>query len=347
MNSRSEQLEKHEIIKAKLLEKLNDEDGAKFNQLWNCCSQMNVYIQQSYGRIGSILFGSDLSEFNLLSFDDIPFVDVQSNTTMLKDIHLGIGINEKVVEQNEPETFQPLTDFANFLLIVLKYMRMKDPVFNPANIKLDDKELLWEFGKIQWTESFVKEFGFTLLKAKYYLDNYLVHHSDEEDTQESNPWKLQCWKETDGKAYPVNLSKDNAIQDKLTHLLSMFEVSYSPRQRKNYLLYCMDYLITTDIVTTENYCQFVEGLANKYFHDIYLFADCLNDCNIPKPGSFDMEILNEDNTLNVHVRNKEANFESIYGNGLTMTKGAPLFVFNYLDYKLWEMYDGTLKNSLF
>ena len=48
MNSRGEQLEKHEIIKARLIEKLNDADKAKFNRLWEFCSEMNVYIQQKY-----------------------------------------------------------------------------------------------------------------------------------------------------------------------------------------------------------------------------------------------------------------------------------------------------------
>ena len=48
MNSRGEQLEKHEIIKARLIEKLNDEDKAKFNHLWESCSEMSVYIQQKF-----------------------------------------------------------------------------------------------------------------------------------------------------------------------------------------------------------------------------------------------------------------------------------------------------------
>ncbi len=46
MNSRGEQLEKHEIIKARLIERLNEADKEKFNRLWEFCSEMNVYIQQ-------------------------------------------------------------------------------------------------------------------------------------------------------------------------------------------------------------------------------------------------------------------------------------------------------------
>jgi len=48
MNSRGEQLEKHEIIKARLIEQLNEEDKVTFSQLWENCSIMNVHIQQKY-----------------------------------------------------------------------------------------------------------------------------------------------------------------------------------------------------------------------------------------------------------------------------------------------------------
>ena len=45
MNSRGKQLEKHEIVKAKLLEKLSqDTDRTRFAFLWESCSHMSVHI---------------------------------------------------------------------------------------------------------------------------------------------------------------------------------------------------------------------------------------------------------------------------------------------------------------
>ena len=46
MNSRGEQLEKHEIVKAKLSALLEKEDMKKFCQIWEACSDMSFYIQQ-------------------------------------------------------------------------------------------------------------------------------------------------------------------------------------------------------------------------------------------------------------------------------------------------------------
>lgn len=74
------------------------------------------------------------------------------------------------------DSFQPIIDFPNFLLIVLKITRMQEKDFNPSDFTLDDKELINEFDKVKLTLEFVKQFAYNLLLAKYYLDNYMVHH---------------------------------------------------------------------------------------------------------------------------------------------------------------------------
>ena len=85
---------------------------------------------------------------------------------------------------------------------------------------------------------------------------------------DSNPWKLQILKKdsekgTKAKALPHNLLGDEAEQNRLTHLLSMFEVSFSARQRKNYLFYCLLYLINNDEKDRSAYVAFVEDLADR------------------------------------------------------------------------------------
>ena len=72
MNSRGEQLEKHEIIKARLIEKLKDEDKERFNQLWEYCSEMNVYVQQKYRQ--EAIFGKEHYDFIIPNFDELPKV---------------------------------------------------------------------------------------------------------------------------------------------------------------------------------------------------------------------------------------------------------------------------------
>ena len=83
----------------------------------------------------------------------------------------------------------------------------------------------------------------------------------------------------------------------------------------------------------------MEGLANKYFNGVYLEQSCLNEINIPQPGSFDEKLL-KDGDVNISI-DKEITveiFDHIYGDGTEKSKGIPLFVFNYLDYRLWKAY---------
>ena len=353
MNSRGEQLEKHEIVKARLIEKLSVEERATFNILWENCSEMGVYIQQKYRE--KDIFGVDHCEFKISSFDCLPRVDNKLGMKKISDIleqESPIESQNSVSKkENKIDTFQPIIDFPNFLLIVLKITRMKDPTFDPKSFNLDDKELVNEFEKITIDSEFVKQFSFNLLKAKYLLDNYIVHHSNEEDTLESNPWKLQKWQIDEKKnEFLKNLSHESnsepSKQLKLVQLLSMFEVSFSPRQRKNYLFYCLLDLFHNKELNLENYYKFVSGLADKFLVDIYLNKDNLSEINTPKPGSFDETVLSKEKRLPDTERiNYNIDFAAIYGDGTSVSKGIPFFVFNYLDYKIWELYFDNLRGE--
>jgi hypothetical protein len=347
MNSRGEQLEKHEIIKARMIEQLNkEEDKVTFSQLWENCSIMNVYIQQKYRQ--EAIFGKTHCEFIIESFDALPKVEVGSGKKSILDLVNG-KVSDQVSGNNANiDSFQPIIDFSNFLLIVLKITRTKEPNFNARNFTLDDKELIREFDQLKdenipMDEAFVKEFGYNLLKAKYFLDNYIVHHSNENETPESHPWKLQRWQKEGKNERLVNLCEDRELQQKIVQLLSMFEVSFTARQRKNYLFYCLLHLFNKG-TSIEKYYEFTNGLAEKYFKDVYLDPTKLNAINTPNPGSFDSTIF-ANNQLNVIPKNINVDFTNIYGDGTKKSNGIPLFVFNYLDYKLWEKYFDELRGE--
>ena len=133
----------------------------------------------------------------------------------------------------------------------------------------------------------------------------------------------------------------DCIQQELVQLLSMFEVSFSAKQRKNYLFYCLVHLF--DDRNINDYLLFVQGLAKKYFYNVYLNKDCLTERNQPAPNAFDNAII-QDGNLNVNsvtIGNSEI-FENIYRQG---SSNIPLFVFNYTDYRLWKMYAEVLKGN--
>ncbi len=366
MNSRGEQLEKHEIVKASLMEKLESGDERHvFNLIWECCSEMGAYAQQSLMDIPADKIFIDTTKnvssnsptiFLPISFSDI----LDTYRKHKKDANTGHGVLslQEIIQygddagiarlSNEGEikdSFLPIIDFSNFLLIVLKITRMDEVDFSPLDFNLDDKELLNEFVKAKMDADKVRKFAYNLLKTKFLLDNYVVHHSKEEDTIDSNPWKLQQWHkdEETKKGQLKNLFDDNSLQDKMVHLLSMFEVSFASRQRKNYLFYCLLYLIKSEIDLTA-YAEFTESLAKRFFNEVYLDGSKLNAINTPLPGSFDSVILDGHKIRQGTISVKEKRvFTDIYGDGKAASKGIPLFVFNYLDYNLWALYDAKMR----
>ena len=176
MNSRGEQLEKHEIVKAKLSEQLkligNDESMEKFSRIWEACSDMSLYIQQKFPEMTSV-FGETMESFDINLFDEFPNSYTSSTPslgmkTISELLNVPIKKTEKKEEDDKNDRFQPIIDFPNFLLIVLKITRFRNETdFNPLSFTLDDKELIKEFEKVNLTPEFVKEFAFNLLKAKY------------------------------------------------------------------------------------------------------------------------------------------------------------------------------------
>lgn len=353
MNSRGEQLEKHEIVKAKLSALLEKEDMKKFCQIWEACNDMSFYIQQKLPNMyiqkelpnKKNVFGTDMSNFIPQSFEELYIesnhTDDKMTTKSIAEL-LNAPVKKEIAKGDcdSNDSFQPIIDFPNFLLIVLKITRMQEKGFNPSDLTLDDKELINEFDKVKLTPEFVKQFAYNLLLAKYYLDNYMVHHINGEDKAIENPWKLQYYCKKGKSAYMADLiDNDKSKQRELVHLLSMFEVAFTAKQRKNYLFYCLLHLFQD--WNEDNYLKFVRNLADKYFFDVYLDANKLNERNQPKPNSFDETII-RNGKQSVELENVDRPFDDVYPKG---SSNIPLFVFNYTDYRLWKKYAEELRGN--
>ncbi len=358
MNSRGEQLEKHEIVKAKLMGKLQDADRSLFNWIWESCSEMGVYIQK--GKIGgsSEMFGKSLCEFPKCSFDELRGYGDGDGDGIRNEISIDKILADGESEKYEhpaavgvKDEFQPIIDFPNLLLIVLKLTLVRTGRFGQTGFNLDDKELLNGFEAAKMSPEEIKEFSYNLLKSRFLLDNYIVHHAKEEDTQGNNPWKLQkyCKEQGEEQGRYENLCDDRDRQDCLVQLLSMFEVTFTAKQRKNYLFYNLLFLFDRDLSDEEmlsDYVRFVEELADRYFNEVYLDEAKLSASNTPLPGSFDEVILDEGQLRRTSIaKRSEKDFCSIFGDGGRTSAGVPLFVFNYLDYRLWKKYCYELRGK--
>ncbi len=173
MNNRGEQLEKHEIIKARLLSAISSDTSADTKQIqhckslldliWNTCSRMNKYVQYGFTTdLRKKIFSSDWAHFEPKYFSDLLDFYIQDcneqaakkskdnsktasekveaqNIISLNDILFNdtVDIPTNPAKKNkgdeDDETYYSLIDFPNFLLQVLRVHVTQNLTDNPQN----------------------------------------------------------------------------------------------------------------------------------------------------------------------------------------------------------------------
>lgn len=155
MNSRGEQLEKHEVLKATMMQVLTEADGNScasdtFSQIWNACYDMSRYIQMNFDKSLRIkLFGEEWDRVVITSFSKlieylhptpstedenvltssldpvgvITFLDKTEQSD--KAIVNGYEIDEDSIDEGYGK-YAPIINFPNFLLHVLRIMVLKN-----------------------------------------------------------------------------------------------------------------------------------------------------------------------------------------------------------------------------
>jgi hypothetical protein len=351
MNSRGEQLEKHEILKAKMLEVLADDNlQYAFNLIWEACSNMEKYVQYGFNPSQrDIIFGNDDSNGNkwnnLINFEELynslkPNIkeENQSNQVCEKN---NLTIEELLKpdskhfdEQDDSksdtaERFNSVINFSNFLLHILR-------IQTKANIALDDKRLLELFEPFlkkderdpNKNKDFVLQFGYNLLKGKFYFDKYVIKR---EFAKGTDHWSLKRLKWYDGnKVSYVNTfdaddkETNDGINREILMLLSMFHVSNPTLVYKHWLNAALKYVFENEFenkkVIASEYKQYLEELAKAFFYDRFI-------ANEPKDY---FEIIY---TYNGCSRNT-----CIDSTKLNQGTSVENFIFNYLDYLLWQNY---------
>ena len=199
MNVRGEQLEKHEVLKSRLMSSLDDEvDRELFTLIWDGASDMNRYLQMFFQRttkkstnLRKLVFGKDGNSMpksyeELYSlFEKATEIDNEETDELsIEDIITG-NIEKFREDDNKQQELEKLTsviNFPNFLLHVLKIMT------NDKTVVLDDKQLLEQFERIYKPKpddeqsQFSKDFIFALFKIKFLYDKYIIRNLDLGDT---------------------------------------------------------------------------------------------------------------------------------------------------------------------
>jgi len=279
MNNRGEQLEKQEILKSRFLKLLEaDQLGSKvFAQIWEACSVMNRYMIFGFKRaLRDALFLADDHTWDYFPDD---FAEIceragdhlvvkaggKSSKTLLSLMMEPAADTEADEEEEETgRTFDPVIDFPNFLLQVLR-------VWTGKNLPLDDKRLLKTFGEAiaeaKDKAAFARDFAYQLLRSRFMFDTCVIKR-ETEVTREG--WSLLNLKiRTDKKRsfYYVN-SFEAGKQEQIIMLLSMFHVSFPQMIYKHWLCGVLSFLMDGSILIDEDeYILYLEKLSDAFYFD--------------------------------------------------------------------------------
>lgn len=356
MNSRGEQLEKHEILKSRLLELLKDDKPAYqlFANIWEACANMERYVQYGFNNnIRQQIFGTNWNQLLAKSFDEL-VEGVRVKIDNINDENLNGETNEKSLaeilenpndftqqdekdkDKEKPDRFNPVINFPNFLLIVLRIM------IQDSNIRLDDKFLLDNniFTAHINTSEKTKAFGYLLLKTKFLFDKFVIKR---EYFENRNQWSLKKlnWYNERSQSYinTVSISdKDESaeLNKSLIMIQAMFHVSNPSQTYKNWLLALLNHLngmdIQPDCQTGQELYEYLEKLAKCFMAYRYLSSSKLE---------FDEIIAKSEESID---------FNSNKIDKLNLNNGTQVenFIFNYLDFILWKdesFYKNTLINN--
>ncbi len=161
MNNRGKQLEKHEILKARLLKNISDKERILYAHIWDICSQMDNYIFQKTS-------DRKISKLNESNENTIDTIDTIINRSFDKP-------NQ---DEEKQEKFKSIVDFPTFLLHVYK-------ICNKQDITIDKNKLL-EIIKIEDSGK-AKAFIENLLKYRILFDYFIVKGKDDKE----NSYKIR------------------------------------------------------------------------------------------------------------------------------------------------------------
>lgn len=352
MNTRGEQLEKHEILKARLMKNLpvKSFEQSLFAKIWDACSDMTQYaVMGIEPELRKNIFGEDwtnipkpfteiVDNYKGEEKDTTTDVDSQKNGNGKIDkpsiISLIENYNVKFVQsiQNNKFTngsFNSVIDFPNFLMHVLRiYLEKSSNDKKVRDISLDEKYLLSYFNE-EWDKDDVIKFIDILLSCRYLFDKYVIKSSELDFEYEH--WTLRKIIKDKSKSgydyknpfYEYDYMDKEEQTKSIIMLLSMFHVSNPSRIYKNWLYAVLRWLFKNKVnITPGNYIDFLEDLCDKFYFG--------NNCQ----GKDITEIILDkvEFELNPGDGDKED-----WDDGVNV----PNFVFNRLDYQLWTKYKKT------
>ncbi|MFJ4086091.1 DUF262 domain-containing protein [Pseudomonas psychrophila] len=363
MNNRGEQLEKHEVLKARMMEQLQGCEQSQncLHAVWEACANMERYVQMGFtpGQRSSIFGNNNWGQFKPVDFDALgDALHSSQEMTARRDTRLTLeeiiakaptGAEQTESGDEAPDRFNTVINFPNFLLHVLR-------IDTKADIPLDDKRLLDTFEthvlKTLDPVAAVKRFTFSLLRCKYLFDQYVIKR---EFIKGADGWSLKRFKWNEGGersrvgrgSYVNTFGEEDGnegINRRILMLLSAFHVSTPTLVYKHWLNAALFHLFYAEQIEAQVYLQHMESVAKAFVFDRFL---------APEAG-LDYFAMIYTNRGVCQARRESIAAETVES-PLTFGNIENNLVFNFLDYLLWlehgasdpvKSYEFTFRSSV-
>lgn len=339
-NSRGEQLEYHEIIKAELMQRLVA-DGVdfatvqKFAKVWDACSEFDTPCIKFFKKKtkGSdtdeereAVFKCEWSEYEPgknswrygYSFENIYskiVVNEESKKSLIsaieKRVESSAVADVDATENEDSNKYRCIVNFNTFLYYVLY---LTDNVGSDS-IQLDDKKLKSAFRISSRDSQWILSFGKNLLKAKFIFDNLIIRNSLETtNRRKEGEWFLQKAYREDknekarGHLYVQTRFDKNSFSinnHDILMLQSMFAVTFTAYKDTKWLYTTLKYLF-------ENAEKLNEAdIGEKFYAFLESLSKTFADERVCSSSGLDAQRLRYNNSV-------------------------PVYAFNLTDYVLWK-----------
>ena len=346
MNTRGEQLEQHDILKATLMSYLSDKkDKAIFAKIWDACSDMTGYVQMHFiskgNEVREAIFGGYWNDIPPKSWTNYKKIKANSlngaGHTIEEIINADFRVNrdDGYLDDDIRVRFESVIEFPKILIHTLKvYIAIKGILHENPKSKiidelLDDKKLIESFNRVTTygmndkgriadnKETFSREFIICLLRTRFLFDKYIIKREYANENADGE-WSLKSLhvsgQQSKKKPYYRNTRftrKGEHDQEKKSNERNKQNIMLQSALRVSYTSPKVMHWITQLLIwLSEN------NYANALGNDLSVFSDAIEEIakNAVREQFFD---VCED---------------GVYAMGVS----TPHIVFNYLDYLLWK-----------
>ena len=341
MNTRGEQLEQHDILKARLMNYLDDVcEREAFARIWEACSDMTGYVQMHFSvedreklfveqwsslssedALRELCRGKRRSEGKSEGLDISKIIDLKSEED---DV-------DGALEKSDAEVrFESIIDFPYFLLHVLRVFcraeRLSMDGAEELGSLLDDKCLLADYNKViacgqmdgrpikENKGGFAREFIQFLLRSRFLFDKFIIKRERVEGDQEGS-WSLKELRAPNKKPYYANtggVKKSKTLEEAHAECLmiqSALRVSYTSPKVMHWITELLVWLFDNESELPK-LADKAERIAAE------AVAESFFEAALEEMGAYDLQGYKSEN----------------YAFGVR----TPHIVFNYLDYLLWK-----------